>query len=326
MKKVKKFLISAGKTLILPLVIYIVFKLIRPVTFGSLEALYIITQQAMVTSIISLGLCCNMTIGIWDFSPGSIVTLVGLMCGHVVTDTGSFGLMILTGIGLGIVIGLINATVYTILRVPSVVVTVGLLLIYESFSATFRNGIGVSISKNMAVLGTSPWIFIVTGIMFVIMYIIYNKTKLGFSVKALGNNEIIAKSAGINPRKVKFTTFAIAGSFFGVAGLISLSYGTALSPAKNMGTMSVTFDALMAVFIAIYLSGICNRVVGVIIGNFCMKLVSAGLVAIGVDGTWQKVIIGVFLLFFIGFTQIQIQVKDWYSRIVEGRSKARLEG
>ncbi|MFV0411881.1 MAG: ABC transporter permease [Oscillospiraceae bacterium] len=321
MNKTLKFLTAVLKTAILPVAIYLVFKLIRPESFGSLDALYIISQQAMVTSIISLGLCCNMTIGIWDFSPGSIVTLVGLMCGHVAIATGSFPLMVLTAVLLGVLIGLINATVYTVLRVPSVVVTVGLLLIYESFSATFRNGIGVSIPKQMAVLGTSPYIFIVTGIMLAIMYIIFNKTKLGFSVRALGNNEIIAKSAGINPRKIKFITFTIAGIFFGIAGLISLSYGTALSPAKNMGTMSVTFDALMAVFIAIYLSGICNRVIGVIIGNFCMKLVSAGLVAIGVDGTWQKVIIGIFLLFFIGFTQIQAQVTAWVARAKERRAK-----
>lgn len=301
--------------------VYLVFKIIRPATFGSLEAIYIILQQAMVTSIISLGLCCNMTIGIWDFSPGAIVTFVGLMCGHVAADTGSFPLMIATGVILGVAIGLINATVYTVLRVPSVVVTVGLLLIYESISATFRGGVGVSISRDMAVLGTAPWIFLVTGVLFVIMYLIYNKTKLGYSVKALGNNEMIAKSAGVNPRRVKFITFAIAGIYFGIAGLISLSYGTALSPAKNMGTMGVTFDALMAVFIAIYLSNICNRVVGVIIGNFCMKLVSAGLVAIGVDGTWQKVIVGVFLLFFIGFTQIRAQVLGWLERIKEGRAK-----
>lgn len=322
MKKITNFLLAVVKTLLLPAAIYLVFKLIRPATFGSVESLYIILQQAMVTSIISLGLCCNMTIGIWDFSPGAIVTLVGVLCGHVAADTGSFVLMVLAGVGLGVVIGLVNATVYTVSRVPSVVVTVGLLLIYESIAATYRGGVGVSISRQMAILGTSPYIFFVTGIMFAIMYVVFNKTSLGFSVKAIGNNEIIARTAGINPRKTKFKTFTLAGIYFGIAGIISLSYGTALSPSKNMGTMNVTFDAMMAVFIAIYLSGFCNRVVGVIVGNFCMKLVSAGLVAIGVDGTWQKVIIGMFLLFFIGFTQIQAQFAAWRARIKDGRARA----
>ena len=89
-----------------------------------------------------------------------------------------------------------------------------------------------------------------------------------------------------------------------------------------MGTMSVTFDALMAGFIAIYLSGVVNRVVGIVIGTFTMKLVSAGLVAIGVEGTWQKVIIGVFLLFFIGFTQIKAQVSEWLGRIKRAKKTA----
>ena len=68
--------------------------------------------------------------------------------------------------------------------------------------------------------------------------------------------------------------------------------------------------------------GMVNRVVGIIIGTFTMKLVSAGLVAIGVEGTWQKVIVGVFLLFFIGFTQIKAQVQEWAGRLKRAKSTA----
>ena len=102
----------------------------------------------------------------------------------------------------------------------------------------YKGGLGVTIDREGAILGQAPWIFLITALMFVILYVIYNKTKIGFNVKAVGNNELIAKTAGINPRKVKFLAFFIAGCFFGIAGLINLSYGTALSPAKNMGTMS----------------------------------------------------------------------------------------
>lgn len=314
MEKMKKFIVSAVKALALPVIVYAIFKIIQPKNFGSLEALYIIAQQAMMVTIMAFGMCCNMTIGIWDFSPGSIVTFVGLICGYYCNQYG-FAAMVAAGIVSGIVLGLINAAAYTILKVPSVVVTVGLLLIYESVASVYKGGLGVSIAKENAVLGQAPWIFLVTLVMFVILYVLYNKTKLGFNVKAVGSNELIAKTAGINPRKVKFWSFFIAGVFFGIAGLINLSYGTALSPAKNMGTMSVTFDAMMSGFIAIYLSGVVNRVVGIMIGTFTMKLIAAGLVAIGVDGTWQKVIVGVFLLFFIGFTQIKAQFNEWSARL-----------
>ena len=321
MEKTKKFAVSSLKAITLPVIVYLIFKIIRPATFGSPEALYIIAQQAMMVTIMSLGMCCNMTIGIWDFSPGSIVTVVGLICGHAYGEYGFAG-MVIAGILSGMLIGLLNATVYTVLKVPSVVVTVGMLLIYESFGSVYKGGLGVTIDREGAILGQAPWIFLITALMFVILYVIYNKTKIGFNVKAVGNNELIAKTAGINPRQVKFLAFFIAGCFFGIAGLINLSYGTALSPAKNMGTMSVTFDAMMAGFIAIYLSGVVNRVVGIVIGTFTMKLVSAGLVAIGVEGTWQKVIIGVFLLFFIGFTQIKAQVSEWLGRIKRAKKTA----
>ena len=314
MGKTKKYAVSALKGLALPVVVYLIFKLIRPATFGMPEALYIIAQQAMMVTIMSLGMCCNMTIGIWDFSPGSIVTMVGLICGYYFNQYG-FWAMVAAGILSGILFGLINATAYTVLRVPSVVVTVGLMLIYESYGSVYKGGKGVSITREAGILGQAPWIFLVTLVMLIILYVIYNKTKFGFNVKAVGNNELIAKTAGINPKVVKFFSFFIAGCYFGIAGLVNLSYTTALSPAKNMGTMSVTFDAMMAGFIAIYLSGAVNRILGIVIGTFTMKLISAGLVAIGVEATWQKVFVGAFLLFFIGFTQIKAQVNEWMNRI-----------
>lgn len=169
-------------------------------------------------------------------------------------------------------------------------------------------------------MGTAPWIFIVAAVLSIIMYYIYNRTKFGFNVKAIGNGELIAKSAGVNPRKIKFISFFIAGIYLGIAGLVNLSYGTAVAPVKNMSTLSITFDALMSVFIAIYLSRVCNLVIGIVIGNFCMKMVSAGLVAIGVEGTWQQVFIGLFLLFFIGFSTIKATFDNWRKKFSERKS------
>ena len=316
-----KINLSPLKALLLPVIVYAIFKVIRPTTFGTPEALYIIAQQSVMVTIMAFGMCCNMTIGVWDFTPGSIVTLVGLICGYYYNAYG-FPAMVAAGIFSGILLGLVNGSLYTILKVPSVVVTVGLLLVYESIGAVYKGGLGTSIDGQGAVLGRAPWIFVIVLIMMAIIYVIYNKTKYGFNVRAVGSNELIAKGAGIDPRKVKFLSFLIAGSFFGVAGLVNLSYTTALSPTINMSTMSVTFDAMMAGFIALYLSGICNRIFGIVIGTFTMKMVSAGLVAIGVPGTWQKVIIGVFLLFFIGFTQIRSQVGAWVGRMRRGSKAA----
>ncbi|NLM19294.1 MAG: ABC transporter permease [Clostridiaceae bacterium] len=308
--KTSRFLLRIIISLLLPLIVYIIFKLIRPTTFGSLEALYIIFQQAMVATLISLGMLLNMTIGIWDFSAGAIVTMVGIILGHVANSFGNILIMIIATLLLGIVVGLLDASLYTITRVPSVVITISLLLMYESFASTYKGGLGVSIAKELAILGSSPWIFIVSFIMLSVMYIIYNKTKLGFGARAIGSNEIVAKSAGFNPKKIKFYSFFLAGLFYSVAGLINLSYGTALSPGKNMSTLELNFNSMIAVFIAMYLSKQCNPVIGLIIGNFTMKLLSAGLVAAGVPGTMQKVLIGVLLIFFMSFNGAKDNLKE----------------
>ena len=63
MQEVKKNIVGTLKAMLLPLVVYCIFKIIRPQTFGTLNGLYIILQQAMITIIISLAICNNMTIG-----------------------------------------------------------------------------------------------------------------------------------------------------------------------------------------------------------------------------------------------------------------------
>ncbi|MCK9171297.1 MAG: ABC transporter permease [Treponema sp.] len=305
---VRNFALRVIKTLALPLVVYLFFKILRPDTFGSPAALYIIAQQTTITLIISLGICCSMAIGIWDFSPGAIVTLAALISGYYCSRFGLAGL-ILSGITAGLLFGLIDAVLYSALKIPSVVVTIGFLLVYESLGTVYKGGKGFSITRAQAVLGSAPWIFLITGALIVIMYLLYNKTKFGLHVRAVGNGEFIAKTVGINPAKVKFSAFFISGIFFGIAGIMMLSYSTAIAPEKNMATMSITFDAMMGVFIGFALSGVCNPVIGIVIGSFCMKLLSAGLVAVGVNGTWQKVIVGLFLLFFLCFAQIKELVR-----------------
>jgi ribose transport system permease protein len=305
---VRNFALRVVKTLALPFVVYLFFKMLRPDTFGSPAALYIIAQQTTITLIISLGICCSMAIGIWDFSPGAIVTLAALISGYYCSRFGLAGL-ILSGITAGLVFGLIDAVLYSALKIPSVVVTIGFLLVYESLGTVYKGGKGFSITRVQAVLGSAPWIFLITGALIVIMYLLYNRTKFGLHVRAVGNGEFIAKTVGINPAKVKFLVFFISGIFFGIAGIMMLSYSTAIAPEKNMATMSITFDAMMGVFIGFALSGVCNPVIGTVIGSFCMKLLSAGLVAVGVNGTWQKVIVGLFLLFFLCFAQIKELVR-----------------
>lgn len=64
--------------------------------------------------------------------------------------------MLASAIISGILLGLINASVYTILRIPSVVVTVGLMLIYESFATVYKGGKGFSITKKASFWGLRP--------------------------------------------------------------------------------------------------------------------------------------------------------------------------
>ena len=64
----------------------------------------------------------------------------------------------------------------------------------------------------------------------------------------------------------------------------------------------------MGVFLGRYLARYCDLTIGTALGAFTMKMLGAGLLALGLDSQLQQVVTGAFLLIFIGISQNQNKV------------------
>ena len=106
---------------------------------------------------------------------------------------------------------------------------------------------GVNLSGAITILCKQPYCFYVMGVTAVIFYIIYNKTPFGHNLRAIGSNQGIANSVGLNSDKIKFAVFTIGGLFLGIGAALYISSAGEQRNVSAMGSMSIMMDAFMGI-------------------------------------------------------------------------------
>ncbi len=296
--KQKRFLRNMIVPAAMPLAVFLIFFIGQPDRFGTPEGILIMLQQSVINSVIGFGLCLNLVIDTWDFSAGAQLVLAGLIGAWFAQDFGLAGLVIVTVLAAAL-LGTLTGAVYSVLKIPSIIVTIGMMLVYESVGSLYHGGKSITIPVEISFLGKSPWIFVVGIGAYILAWVLYHHTKFGYNVRAVGNGEATAKSIGINSIKVRFLCFVLGGIFVGIAGVLQVSYGGAIAPKGGMNTMSMVFPPFMGVFIGQYLERYCDIMLGTFLGVFSMTMINSGLIAMGLPGTLQQVVTGSFMLIFM---------------------------
>lgn len=284
------------KTLILPVAVYLLFgALSGGRTFNS-RALITALRTAVQPSIICYALLLGMSTGVMNFSAGAVV-----VCAAIVGS----GLSTMLGLGLpgfcilAIVIALACNTLYGLLynwlRVPGMVLGLGMLLVFEAMPRLFFPG-GGNMDQKSAYLARSPWIFIVMAITMVVFYVLYNLTPFGHNLRAVGANQSVALAAGLNLDKIKLLNSIVGGLFLGIAAILHMSNQGKLFCVSNMGSMTVMMDGFMGVFLGMLLSRWSDPSFAVFCGVLTMKVMSAGFIAVGLPQNWKDVVTGFFML------------------------------
>ena len=309
-----KKLSNIVKCLILPIAVYVIFFVFSKGRFGSLPGMLAIGRQFVLYCLVGWALMHNQLMGVWDFTPGAVVALAGIIGGNIAlsTNTGVAGLVVFCILS-AVTLCLLTFFVFHFLKIPSMICGLGMVLIYERLTTQLFGGTGVKLTKDITLLAKSPYCYVVLAVAGIILYILFNFTKNGANTRSLGYGQDIAMSIGVSLTKTRLKNFIIEGIFLGLAAVISSSQRGSIAPTLNMSTLSLGFDAIMGVFIGLNLVNNCNLVVGIVIGTFTMKMVSAGLIAMGLDSNLQSVAQGLFLLVFIGISSNKDAVSKYFA-------------
>ena len=292
----KKIVINIIKSLAMPTIVYVFFLALNFNRFGNFNCFYTIIFQSIIPTIVGYAISFGFICGVFDFTIGARMIIVGLVGGALSIEFGLWG-FILGCIVSSMVIAIFTGALFRIARIPSLVVTMGLTMIYEIVGQKISGQFSfLRISPEYWFFGQAPYSMIILVFTAIVFYIINNKTKFSFHVRAVGNNEVISRNMGIKVQSVKFMTFVVGGVFLAIAALLQISESGSMGSQVNLGSAIMLFKPLIGVMIALTLQPICNLAIGIFIGQFSINTIFIGLIASGLPFSLQDVMLGVFLL------------------------------
>ena len=289
--------------ILLVLISWGIFKVITPDNFGSPKNLLSYFEASLLAAVGAVGFYFVMVMGMFDFSIGANIMLSAIV-GCVFANRfglGYFGLVI-GAITTGALVGLINGTFYVKLRIPSMIVTTGLALIYESVANFIAGGVEQTLPSNLRAFGQMPGNLILAVMAFALAYLILNYTKIGTYTYAIGSNEFVAKNMGINVNLYKVLAFIISGAFLGIMAVLTISYGSSMVAVTGMASMSRNFVPTMGCFFGLAFKKYGMPIPAIIIGEFVINIIFFGFIALGAPTAVQDVITGLALLIIVTMT------------------------
>lgn len=298
MKTVKSIGSKYGLMLLVPIVGFLVLCIAFQGTV-SMKNVPSLLKQAVAPAILGWGVLFNMKVGNWDFSVGSVVLLSAIVGGNlaIILGLGMPGMMVLC-ILVALIAGAVVGLVYYLLKIPTIITSIGILLIYESISAYVFNGSGVYLPSDWK-LFNSISLMIIAIVAAVAAHLLFYKSKIGYNVRAVGNNAVVAAANGLDVYKVKVIAIALAGLFAGVYASVSLGSSGVQKIVGSMGSMGTCFDAMMCVFVGMSITRKGNLIAGIYCGSLVMQLVKLCLMALGFPSEYNSIVISIFVLFFM---------------------------
>lgn len=281
--------------LALPVVLFLLFTLASP-GFG-LNSLELVLRQALIPTVMGIGMAFGQTSGIFDLSVGTRVILSATAGGVLGGVLGLPGIVLGCFVG-GILPAALMGLLHNWLRLPSLVLSLGFVMVLEIVTSAVMGHSGqVSVSPAIAILGKSPWCFLLTAVCAAVFWVLYYHTRFSCHVRLVGGNELLARSMGINVGRTNFLCFLVGGVFIGAVGILQLCYSNSVSASIQMASMSMVFKPMMGVMIAMELLKVYdNFALNIVVGEVCISIIFNGLIALGLPATMQDVVLGVFML------------------------------
>lgn len=242
-----------------------------------------------------------------DLSVGGVVSLAAILAGNQMNGMDS-GILpaILVCLAAGGIVGLINGVGVTLLRIPPLVMTLGMLGVLQGLLVVIRNGIpSGQAAPSLSSFITQPfllglpgiiWLWLVIGIA---MAFLLGRTILGYRIYAIGSNEQAAFMAGMPVRFTRIMLFVLSGVFAAIAGICLIGYSG--SSFANVGEQYMLPSIIAVVFGGTPLSGGKGGYTGTMLGAILLTILTSILTTVNIDESGRQMVFGATLLLLMLF-------------------------
>lgn len=268
--------------------------------------LNIVRQTATVT-IIAVGMTYVIAAAQIDLSVGATAGLASVVTAMTIASYGVF-LGILAGLAVGVVVGSVNGALVAMLKIPSFLVTLGMLGIAAGVAQWITKSAPQPILSDLynkvfgsGNIGPIPGLIVWMVIAVVIGAIVLAKTRFGRQVLATGGNPIASKFTGINTTSITFRVLLISGVLAALAGML---YAGQLQSGRYQWGTGDELSAIAAVILGgTSLFGGSGTVVGTLFGALLIGLINNGLILAGLDTSQQQVVRGVIIILAVALAR-----------------------
>jgi simple sugar transport system permease protein len=298
------------------IVVYIAVVSIKNPLFFTPETLFDMLRSGSGTMLLALGVLMVLVSGGIDVSFPAVAVVSSYLAVVTLDRTGidNIWFAFAISIAIGTVLGIVNALLITLLRLPTLIVTLGTASVYHGLMAVlvgtddFTTG---EMPRSMLAFGDASLMKVVdaeTGqsysltvfILFTVaamigVYFVLYRTMLGRSILAIGSNEESASRLGINIVRTKLFIYAAVGALAGLMGVILFSELKNVNP-----TATLIGDELMVIAAVVIggtkLTGGEGTILGAFLGVVMIQLFQQTLVLLGLSTLWSDVFFGTVLL------------------------------
>jgi ribose/xylose/arabinose/galactoside ABC-type transport system permease subunit len=234
------------------------------------------------------------------------------------------GLAILAVIGVALCCGLVNGLLITKLRIQPFVATLATMLVFDGITQVYTENKGIFVKTEQYQQGLSfigrglPLRFLIAGkeneislvkivfvlILFAAAIILYRNTRIGTKIRAVGSNELAARTSGINADNVLIVVYVMTAVTAAIAAIMYTATVQSASPDAGSG---FELDAITAVVLGgSALSGGKGNLIGTYVGAFLVAFVKMCLNFISAPEAMHVIIPGAILLLALSINGIKL--------------------
>ena len=307
--RLKNNLVQSNEiTMVIFLIIFglIVYSINRDfLTFGNILN---VIRASVFYFLLGIGVTYVIISGELDLSVGSMLGFSGLISALLIQKGIPVAVAVILAILGTIFAGWIIGLLVTRLKIPSLVVTLGMLYSIRGIGLILTEGNTVAgmpdsfkkISQT-DLFGRIPIVIIYALILGIISHVILTYTKLGSHVRGVGGNKIAAEAVGIDVRWIKTIAFIISGFCAGLTGVLMASRISVGTPSAGTGYELYAISAVIIGGTSLF--GGIGSIAGTLLGALFLSVLVNGMLLIHVSPYWQGFVIGLVMIAAVGLDQ-----------------------
>lgn len=274
--------------------------------FGSFQAQTIILTT-LAAALLAIAQSIIVITGGIDLSVGAMMVLVNCVSAYLMLDK-PFGPVVLIAflvIGMSVALSALTGWVITTSGVPDIVITLATSFVWTGLAIFILGGPGGGTAPEFQSLLLGPggfdfWpplLWLLLPLAFI--WLPLRRSRLGLSMYAVGSNRTAAFLAGVSVKKTRIASYAIAGVFTGLAGLVITANTGSGSPRLADGGIA-TLDSVAAVVLGgVALTGGVGGLLGPILAAFILFLIPSIMLSLGINPSYGESIKGVLVILVV---------------------------